>query len=160
VPVHINRFMNGRGKPAVSGPLDGNGRRSIYVAVRRNFLDPMMMNFDRPSPATTFGKRSATNVPSQSLMLLNDPFVVLLAEEMAKLLLEAKIPRPENRIRWIYERCFARVPSKREINDATAFMAQLKKTYPSTTKKEIIELSVWKDYIHSIFNMKEFIYLI
>jgi len=39
-------------------------------------------------------------------------------------------------------------------------MAQLKKTYPSTTKKEIIELSVWKDYIHSIFNMKEFIYLI
>jgi len=159
VPVHINRFMNGRGKPSVSGPLDGNGRRSIYVAVRRNFLDPMMMNFDRPSPATTFGRRSATNVPSQSLMLLNDPFVVLLAEEMAKLLLEAKIPRPENRIRWIYERCFARVPSKREINDATAFMVQLKKTYPST-KKEIIELSVWKDYIHSIFNMKEFIYLI
>ena len=160
VPVHINRFMNGRGKPSVSGPLDGNGRRSIYIAVRRNFLDPMMMNFDRPNPATTFGRRSATNVPSQSLMLMNDPFVVVLAEEMAKLLLEAKIPRPENRIRWIYERCFARVPSKREINDATAFMAQLKKTYPSTTKKEIIELSVWKDYIHSIFNMKEFIYLI
>jgi hypothetical protein len=160
VPVHINRFMNGRGKPSISGPLDGNGRRSIYVAVRRNFLDPMMTNFDRPNPATTFGRRSTSNVPSQSLMLMNDPFVVVLAEEMAKLLLEAKIPRPENRIRWIYERCFARVPSKREINDATAFMAQLKKTYPSTTNKETIELSVWKDYIHSIFNMKEFIYLI
>jgi hypothetical protein len=160
IPVHINRFMNGRGKPSISGPLDGNGRRSIYVAVRRNFLDPMMTNFDRPNPATTFGRRSTSNVPSQSLMLMNDPFVVVLAEEMAKLLLEAKIPRPENRIRWIYERCFARVPSKREINDATAFMAQLKKTYPSTTNKETIELSVWKDYIHSIFNMKEFIYLI
>ena len=38
VPVHLDEFMTGRGRPRVSGPLDGDGRRSIYLAVRRNFL--------------------------------------------------------------------------------------------------------------------------
>src|SRR4029079_19680611 len=48
VPVYLTPFMQGRGRPDVSGALDGNGRRSIYVAVRRNFLSPMMLAFDTP----------------------------------------------------------------------------------------------------------------
>jgi dsDNA-binding SOS-regulon protein len=160
VPVHINPFMNGRGKPAVSGPLDGNGRRSMYIAVRRNFLDPMMMNFDRPNPATTFGKRTATNVPSQSLMMMNDPFVMVQAEEMAKKLLAEKIPAFENRIAWIYERCFSRKPNKEETRDAALFIEQLEKTHTAKGKDNNNETTVWKDYIHALFNMKEFIYLI
>jgi len=160
VPVHITSFMNGRGKPAVSGPIDGHGRRSLYIAVRRNFLDPMMMNFDRPNPATTFGKRTATNVPSQSLMLLNDPFVVLQAEKMANSMLAEKIPAFENRIHWIYERCFGRKASKEEINDAAMFMESLKKNYASKAQNSNTETVLWKDYIHSLYNMKEFIYLI
>ncbi|HSH17129.1 MAG TPA: DUF1553 domain-containing protein, partial [Verrucomicrobiae bacterium] len=38
VPVHLTEFVVGRGRPEQSGPLDGDGRRSIYTAVRRNFL--------------------------------------------------------------------------------------------------------------------------
>ncbi len=37
VPIHLTSFMDGRGRPSKSGPLDGAGRRSIYIAVRRNF---------------------------------------------------------------------------------------------------------------------------
>ena len=37
VPVHLTEFHAGRGRPP-SGPLDGAGRRSLYTAVRRNFL--------------------------------------------------------------------------------------------------------------------------
>ena len=29
VPIHLTEFMEGRGRPGKSGPLDGNGRRSI-----------------------------------------------------------------------------------------------------------------------------------
>ena len=36
--------------PARSGPLDGDGRRSIYLNVRRNFLNPMFLAFDLPVP--------------------------------------------------------------------------------------------------------------
>lgn len=160
VPVHINRFMNGRGKPAISGPLNGDGRRSIYIAVRRNFLDPMMMNFDRPNPAATFGKRTATNVPSQSLMLMNDPFVVVQAEEMAKKMLAEKLPQLEDQVHWIYTRCVARKANKEEIRDAAQFMEQLRKSYAEKGKTKPSETTIWKDYIHSLYNTKEFIYLI
>ncbi len=39
VMPHLTDFMVGRGRPKDSGPLDGGGRRSIYLAVRRNFPD-------------------------------------------------------------------------------------------------------------------------
>jgi hypothetical protein len=45
----LTAFLQGRGRPA-DGPLDGNGRRSIYLAIRRNFPSPMMQAFDAPTP--------------------------------------------------------------------------------------------------------------
>ena len=56
VHPHISSYQDGRGKP-VSGPLDGNGRRSIYIQVRRNFLTPMFLAFDYPLPISTIGTR-------------------------------------------------------------------------------------------------------
>ena len=50
VAVHLTSFMDGRGRPRKSGPQDGDGRRSLYIEVRRNFLSPMMLTFDRPKP--------------------------------------------------------------------------------------------------------------
>ena len=61
VPVHLTPFMQGRGRPEASGPLDGAGRRSLYLAVRRNFADPLLAVFDRPTPATTIGRRSVND---------------------------------------------------------------------------------------------------
>ena len=50
VEVFLTPFMEGRGRPA-SGPLDGAGRRSIYIRLRRNFLPPLMTAFDMPTAA-------------------------------------------------------------------------------------------------------------
>ena len=83
VPVHLNEFMEGRGRPA-SGPLDGDGRRSIYIGVRRNFLQPMMLAFDTPIPFNCMGRRNVSNVPAQALILMNDPFVVEQAKVWAQ----------------------------------------------------------------------------
>jgi hypothetical protein len=158
VPQHITSFMNGRGRPGKSGPIDGNGRRSIYLEVRRNFLDPFMMAFDRPMPASAFGRRTVTNVPAQSLILLNDPFVALMADRTAtRLLAEAEKPT-EARIRWIWQRCFSRLPTRREISDATEFMETLKKTY-ARSGQTVSEQVIWKDYLHTVFNLKSFIFI-
>ncbi len=159
VHAHITSFMNGRGKPGISGPIDGNGRRSIYIEVRRNFLDPMMTTFDRPVPFTAFGKRTITNVPSQSLILMNDPFVMQQAELMAQKLISEKQSSVTSRVNWIYRQCFARNASNEEIKRAEVFVEQLKKIYNNKGVLENLELMVWKDYIHTVFNMKEFIYL-
>jgi len=159
VPAYISSFMNGRGKPAQSGPLDGNGRRSIYLEVRRNFLDPMMTTFDRPIPFTAFGKRNVTNVPAQSLILLNDPFVVMQAGQMAKKLLQQKQLSFENKIQWIYRNSLSRPAKPDEISAAKDFMQQLASTYKLRESALDNDPGLWKDYIHSIFNLKEFIYL-
>ena len=159
VPVHITSFMNGRGKPDTSGPIDGDKRRSIYIEVRRNFLDPVMSTFDRPNPATAYGRRTVTNVPAQSLILLNDPFVIQEATVMAKNLLSIKKNQLSDRVNWVYQRSLARNASEDEIADAQQYMKQLKNTYVSQGVKVNLDILVWKDYIHSIFNLKEFIYL-
>ena len=75
VEVFLTPFMDGRGRPGGSGPLDGNGRRSIYTKIRRNFLSPMMLAFDSPIPFATVGRRTISNVPAQALILLNDPYL-------------------------------------------------------------------------------------
>ena len=69
VPVHLTAFMDGRGRPGHSGPLDGDGRRSLYLAVRRNFLNPMFLAFDSPVPFSCMGRRNVSNVPAQALIL-------------------------------------------------------------------------------------------
>ena len=39
-----------------SGPLDGNGRRSLYLKIRRNFYDPLLLVFDFPDRGKSVGK--------------------------------------------------------------------------------------------------------
>src|SRR5213078_908984 len=84
IRVYLTPLSQARGRPKESGPLDGAGRRSIYVAVRRNFLSPMMLAFDTPIPFTTIGRRNVSNVPAQALILMNDPFVVAQAKRWAQ----------------------------------------------------------------------------
>ena len=59
-----------------SGPLDGEGRRSIYTKVTRMEGPQFLELFDFPNPMATRGRRDRTNVPAQALALLNDPFVI------------------------------------------------------------------------------------
>lgn len=159
VPIHLTDFMTGPGRPAESGPPDGHGRRSIYIAVRRNFLSPMMLAFDRPIPFSTFGKRNVTNVPAQSLFLMNDPFVMQEAGSMAAEVVEQDLGF-EERIQWIYMRALSRPASEKEVMHARNFVNQQAASYKISPDKALKEIKVWNDYCHAIFNLKEFIYLI
>ena len=70
-------LLSGKYDPTLYGqPVpDDDPRRSIYVRVVRNSLDPFLMAFDMPVPFSTRGRRDVTNVPAQSLALLNDPAI-------------------------------------------------------------------------------------
>ncbi|MEM9141704.1 MAG: PSD1 and planctomycete cytochrome C domain-containing protein [Bacteroidota bacterium] len=160
VPTYLTEFMGGRGKPKESGPLDGAGRRSIYQEVRRNFLEPMMTTFDRPIPFTTFGRRDVTNVPAQSLILMNDPFVIEQAAIMAQKVLAQEDLSFDQKIEWVYLRTFSRKPTEKEIDNASQFMATVKAMKEQANRDEKEDLDIWKEYCHSLFNLKEFIYLI
>ena len=153
VPVHLTEFMDGRGRPK-SGPLDGAGRRSIYTAVRRNFLPPMMLAFDTPIPFNCMGRRNISNVPAQALILMNDPFVVEQAKVWARTLSSGASIR--QRVERMYLAAFSRPPTDSEYSDADTFIHEQSALYGGS---EAAEGHAWADLAHVLLNVKEFIYL-
>ena len=127
VMPNLNAYTPGRGAPN-SGPLDGGGRRSIYISVRRNFLVPLFLAFDYPVPVTTIGHRTVSNVPAQALALLNNPFVVEQSNVWAKRALTEQ-KDPTARINSLYEAAFARLPSSAERAVSLAFLADPDRQY-------------------------------
>ncbi|MEI7955082.1 MAG: PSD1 and planctomycete cytochrome C domain-containing protein [Verrucomicrobiota bacterium] len=159
VPVFLTSFMDGRGRPGQSGPLDGAGRRSIYQEVRRNFIPPMMRAFDFPVPYTTIGRRTASNVPAQSLVLMNDPFVISEARAWAERLLANKQVTPEQRIALMYETIFSRPPVPDERLAAMDFLKQQALAYGLQPQQADTDPGLWADLCHVLMNVKEFIFL-
>ena len=120
----------------------------------------MMLTFDRPIPFSTNGKRNVTNVPAQSLVLMNDEFVLQQAERMAEQVVQLTAEQPEEKIRYIYNKTLSRQPSEDEIANAKEYIQLLSQSYDLTPEAATDSVEVWKDYCHSVFNLKEFIYLI
>jgi hypothetical protein len=153
VPVHLTSFMEGRGRPG-SGPLDGNGRRSVYVEIRRNFLSPMMLAFDMPSPFSTMGRRSVSNVPAQSLILMNDPFVQSQASLWAERMLREH-DTADARIAAMFLAALGQPPTPAQLDLARQFLDSQAQLYAAAAD----DVRVWTDLAHTLFNMKEFVFL-
>ncbi len=155
VPIHLTSFMEGRGRPSKSGPLDGAGRRSLYVEVRRNFLSPWMLAFDVPVPVTTVGLRSQSNVPAQALELMNDPFVAQQAALWsARILREVTGPDcAARRLERLYLDAFARPPRSEERRACEAYLEA--RRLGSTGE----DAATWTDLCQVLFNAKEFAFV-
>jgi hypothetical protein len=157
VPVHLTPFMEGRGRPGKSGPLDGAGRRSIYLEVRRNFLAPMMLAFDAPIPFSTMGRRGGSNVPAQALILMNDPFVREQSELWARRLLAGPASTPAERVAEMYLAAFGRRPEPEETAAAEEFLREQAPAYGDSAAD--LDARAWADLAHVLFNLKEFLYI-
>ena len=154
---------------AVSGRLDATpfgppvgtsdrARRSVYLNIRRNNLSPFLEIFDAPKPFTTLGRRDTTNVPAQSLALLNDPFVIDLARQWAAASIAAE-PDVNARLRRMFTTAFARPPSADDSAKAHAYLASLAREANVPAEQLAASERVWQDFAQSLFNLKEFIYV-
>jgi hypothetical protein len=155
VPAFLTPFMDGRGRPKESGPLDGAGRRSIYLAVRRNFLSPMMLAYDAPLPATCVGQRNNSNVPAQALILMNDPFVLGECRRWAERALAEERATPADRVASLYLAAYGRRPTEAELAAAADFLAEQAAAYEAAPD----DLRVWADLCHVLVNVKEFVFV-
>jgi hypothetical protein len=154
VAVHLTTFMEGRGRPGRSGPVDGAGRRTIYQEVRRNFLSPMNMAFDAPIPHSSVGRRSSSNVPAQALIMMNDPFVVEQSRVWAKRIVGTGKDDVE-RVNIAYQLAFGRLPDQQEALASSAFLVAQAKVHGEVQPGE----KAWSDLCHGLFNVKEFVFL-
>ena len=156
VTIHLTEFLVGRGRPEKSGPLDGDGRRSIYMALHRNFLPTLMQTFDAPTPFSTVGKRNVTNVPAQSLALMNDPLFHQQARVWAeRLLRETDKADAASRVRWLFESAYGRLPTEAENAACLESLAELRKLRQVTESN----VEVWSDLCHALLNANDFIYV-
>jgi hypothetical protein len=105
---------------AEGGSVGGNTtRRAVYKQVRRNSLDPFLAVFDAPVPATTKGRRDSTNVPAQSLTMMNDSFVINAAHELAR---NAPGSTEEEKVSNMFRLALGRPASEAEKVRAEAFI--------------------------------------
>lgn len=154
VLVHLTEFVVGRGLPTQSGPLDGAGRRSIYTALRRNFMPTLMLAFDFPAPFSTVGKRDVTNVAGQSLALMNDLFLYKQSAVWANRIIKEPVSASE-RIRQMYAEAFARPPSDGELAACLDALTAFTGLYGGDPNGH----EAWRDLCHSFYSMTDFIYL-
>lgn len=155
VPIHLTDFLQGRGRPGVSGPVDGGGRRSIYLAVHRNFPEPFLQVFDFPPPATTRGRRDLSSVPAQALTMLDDPFVLGEAQRWATRTLEDDSRTTQQRVQRMFEEAFARPAEADELAESVAFVTGRCEHYGVADD----DPRAWSDLAHVLFNLNEFLYL-
>ncbi|MEE2713684.1 MAG: DUF1549 domain-containing protein [Planctomycetota bacterium] len=158
VDQHLTAFMTGRGRPGRSGPLDGNGRRSIYIAVRRNFLDPLFLAFDGPMTHTTTGRRSVSNVPAQALALMNDPFIRQESKRWAERMVESERDR-DQRLDTMYIAAFARRPSAEEREAIMGFLSEQGRARGKRDDAWHDDVATWSDLAHVLYNSKEFTFV-
>ncbi|MDB6036316.1 MAG: hypothetical protein JWM99_157, partial [Verrucomicrobiales bacterium] len=157
ISERLDPTMFGPGANALAAATEQK-RRSIYLTIRRNTLSPFLEVFDAPKPFTTLGRRDATNVPAQSLALLNDPFVIEVSRVWASLLIGEAQSEPA-RVNTMFERAFARPATAAELITSQTYLADLAREYNTPPDGLLTSEPVWRDFAQSLFNFKEFIYV-
>jgi hypothetical protein len=157
-PVEPFRTAQDTQKRLFQGPLEGMGRRSIYIEMTLMEPPRFLALFNQPIPKQTVGRRDVSNVPDQALALLNDPFVIAMAKHWSERLVADGMKSPEQRIQGMLERALARPASPREVSGLlklTRRSAELR-----AANAELLECQpAWQDAAHAVFNLKEFLYV-
>ena len=139
------------------GPLDGAGRRSLYIKNTLMEAPRFLAVFDFPDGKSAHGRRDSTNTPAQALALMNDPFVWGQADVWAQRL----IARPEEpisaRVDSMFRSALSRPANARELGRFESAALQFAKSRNVRPEEISRALPVWRDLAHAMFNLKEFI---
>jgi hypothetical protein len=139
VSGRLNRAMGGRGifptlskevlstqsRPgtgwARSSPRE-QGRRSVYIFVKRTLGVPLLEAFDAPSPDTPTGARQTTTIAPQALILLNSPFIKEQAQACADRLRVEVGDSAAAQVDRLFRLALARPPDADERRTALAYL--------------------------------------
>lgn len=146
-------------------------RRGLYTWWQRSYVHPAMLAFDAPTREECAADRTRSNIPQQSLVLLNDPEFVEAARVLATRMLQEGGASPEERIAWAWRCATARAPHDTEITTLRALLdkhlttfaadassaAALEKIGQSPVPKEAAapELAAYTSVARVILNLHE-----
>jgi len=114
------------GNGILIGKQDGLGedefRRSIYVQVRRSMPLGMLEPFDLAGMAPNCERRTFSTVAPQSLLMMNNDFLVKQSEAFARRLEETSAAETSARIQRAWQLAYGRIPTEKESIRATEFL--------------------------------------
>jgi hypothetical protein len=158
-PIDPHRASEDPQKRLVSGPLDGDGRRSLYIKLTLMEPPRFLATFNQPPPKIPAGRRDLTNVPAQALALLNDPFVLGQARLWGGRLAAGRPEPVVVRLNSMFLSAFGRPPRPDELGRWTGLVDDLARGCGVAPQDVPASASVWSDVAHTLFNTKEFLYL-
>ena len=142
----------------VSGELDmqlgGEGqdvestRRSTYLKMMRNHPHPFLLAFDGTDGILSSPERNTTTTPTQTLLIMNNDWVLARATALSKLTLPLDMENCEKNIDLIHWKLYSRC--------ATDTEKQFTRDFFSNTKSPE---EAWTDYCHVLLAANEFLYI-
>ena len=125
-------------------------RRSVYVPVFRNRLPEIFEVFDFADPNIQGGLRTASNVASQALLMMNQPFVMEQADNAARRLVEEHSGEPDEMLSRACREVLGREPRRKERQVMMDLL---------TVKDQPGTLSEWAMIYRLLFQCIDFRYL-
>jgi hypothetical protein len=130
------RTDGGRGDSSAAFNTAHFTGRSLYLPVLRDALPDELGLFDFPDPQGTIGQRSATNVATQSLHLMNSELVQRQVRSMAERL-QKGIPDLRDQLRYAYMLCYSRPASDAEIKGGLQFVQEFEPGDPPEAAPQV-----------------------
>ncbi|MGV3485176.1 MAG: DUF1553 domain-containing protein [Planctomycetaceae bacterium] len=105
-----------------------SNHRSIYLCMLRHAPPKQLAAFDLPDAVGIAGKRDVTTLPTQSLFLINSPFIVQQSVLLATKVLNSDCRDDRDRIQQIFNRVLTRRASGSEMEASLALVGQASST--------------------------------
>ncbi|HEY5314506.1 MAG TPA: PSD1 and planctomycete cytochrome C domain-containing protein [Pirellulales bacterium] len=132
--------------------------RSVYLPIVRNLLPDALQVFDMADPNLIVGRRDVTNVPTQALYLLNNPFVLHQAEVLAKRVLAQEGLDPAGRVDFAYRLCLGRLPTEIERVSVLRYLHAYRQSLEAAGHRAP-HLAAWTSFCQTLFAVGQFRYL-
>lgn len=139
--------------------------RSVYLCMLRHAPPPELAAFDLPDAVGIAGQRNETMLPTQSLYLLNGPFVLEQANALAAQLLSSDQGDDVQRVRIAFQRVLCRGPSDGEAQQALKYLSSIEQSLAAGTEASVsgTEMSVreaaWTSFCQALLCTNEFRYI-
>jgi hypothetical protein len=152
-----------------NAPLGGGGGgrglrkdsdvRSIYLPYLRGRVPEMLRVFDAADPDLIVGRRDVTIVPTQALLLMNNPFVLKQSQLIAKRVLDGSERDQAARIQLAFRLVLCRAPSGAEQSEVAKYLKEYRDAVSSAGKQVNPQMAAWMSMCQTLLESGEFRYL-
>jgi hypothetical protein len=165
--------LNGENRPGDIIPLHGEEfRRSLYVQVRRTRPLAMLEAFDLPVMEPNCDCRANSTVAGQSLMLMNNDFMLAFAGHFAERIVAEEGSDTRAQVVHAWRTAFASEPGEGEVTAALRFLAEQTEQFranqateakpadgAATAPKPAPERQAFTSFCHALLSSNRFLYV-